>query len=86
MAEATMKRKKFNPYPLEPIKPSDEWQKIDRLVHHAQTQFLEAGKLSPIAERIMENYKNQLAWNYTPAGQLMNELIKELDKEDKDGE
>lgn len=77
-----MKRKKFKPYPLEQIKPTDEWQKIDRLVQNAQAQFLEAGKPSPIAERLMENYKNQLAWNYTPAGQLVKTIMESLDSED----
>lgn len=77
-----MKRKKFKPYPLEPIKPSDEWQKIDQLVHNAQAQFLKGDKPSPIAERIMENYKNKLAWNYTPAGQLVKTIMESLDSED----
>lgn len=59
-------------------KELEEWKRVEKIIQNARTQFLEAGEQSPIAE----NYKNQLAWSYTPAGQLMNELIKELDKED----
>lgn len=61
---------------------SDEWKCVDKAVQNAQSQFLEAGKPSPIAERIMENYKNQLAWSYTPAGQLVKTIMESLDSED----
>lgn len=63
-------------------KELEEWKRVEKTIQNAQTQFLEAGEPSPITE----NYKNQLAWKYTPAGQLMDELIMELDKEEKDGE
>lgn len=59
-------------------KELEEWERVEKSIQNAQAQFLKAGEPSPITE----NYKNQLAWSYTPAGQLMDELIKELDKED----
>lgn len=61
---------------------SEEWERIDKAIQNAQEQFLKGDKPSPIAERIMENYKNQLAWSYTPAGQLVKTIMESLDSED----
>lgn len=68
---------KIKPYPLEPIKPSDEWQKIDRVVKQAQDQFLQIkpGELSPAVKAI-------LAHDYTPEGRAAKQLMESLDSED----
>lgn len=72
-----MMLEKIKPYPLEPIKPSDEWQKIDRIVKQAQDQFLQikSGELSPAAKAI-------LAHDYTPEGRAVKQLMESLDSED----
>lgn len=72
-----MMPEKFRPYKLEPIKPSDEWQKIDRIVKQAQDQFLQIkpGELSPAAKAI-------LAHDYTPEGRAVKQLMESLDSEE----
>lgn len=68
---------KIKPYKLEPVKPSDEWQKIDRIVKQAQDQFLQIkpGELSPAAKAI-------LAHDYTPEGRAVKQLMESLDSEE----
>ena len=68
---------KIKPYKHKPIKPSDEWQKIDKLVKQAQAQFLQIrpGELSPAAKAI-------LAHDYTPEGRAVKELMESIDSEE----
>lgn len=72
-----MMLEKIKPYPIEPIKPTDEWQKIDKVVKQAQDQFLriKPGELSPAAKAIFAHY-------YTPEGRAVKQLMESLDSEE----
>lgn len=83
MAEATMKRKKFKPYPLEPLTEED-LESSDGISKAINRWLKEYTKPGP--NGISEADKAYLANLYTPQGRLVTKLLEQLNKEEKDGE